>query len=81
MSGEKGTTDVSGAPETSGAELINEVISLTGLPSQELQEELRQIVKNSGHDQESLTLEQLRAAMIAYLEAIQAEHLSNSSAQ
>ncbi|MBY0469697.1 hypothetical protein K2X30_00910 [bacterium] len=81
MSGDKGRTDISNSPENSGADLINEVIALTGLPSQELQEELQQIVKNSGHDQESLTLEQLRAAMIAYLEAIQAEHLSNSSAQ
>ena len=59
-----------------GLELLNEVVSLTGLPEQwtsEVQAELTSIVKTSGHAPQNLTLDELRASMVAYLETLQKE--------
>lgn len=60
------------APE-SDSELLTEVASLTGLPVDWVQSELTQIVKKSGHTPEQLTLEELRASMLEYLEEMNRE--------
>lgn len=55
------------------SELLTEVASLTGLPVDWVHTELTQIVKNSGHTPEQLTLEELRASMLQYLEEMNRE--------
>ncbi len=62
-------------PETD-SELLTEVASLTGLPVDWVQSELTQIVKNSGHAPEQLTLEELRASMLEYLEEMNREMMA-----
>lgn len=60
--------------EPEGHELIQKVVGLTGLPKELIRRELDQILEDSGqiiHDQ--VTLQQLREAMAAYLEAVYAE--------
>jgi hypothetical protein len=54
-----------------GEKLLNTVASLTGLPAPLVHEELGQILELSGQDSANLTLEELRSAMLAYLEKIQ----------
>ncbi len=61
-----------GAPGTD-SELLTEVASLTGLPVDWVESELTQIVKKSGHTPEQLTLEELRASMLEYLEEMNRE--------
>jgi hypothetical protein len=75
-----------------GQELLNEVASLTGLSEHlhEVQAELTNIIQTSGHTPQNLTLEELRASMVAYLESLQkdfeaqelleAEHTTGSNA-
>ena len=53
---------------TQGAGLLEEVASLTGLPQEWMQTELHRIVTASGHQPSELTLDELRASMLAYLE-------------
>lgn len=53
----------------SGTELVEAVVSFTGLPQTLVGEELGNILENAGHSPATLTLEQLRAAMVAYLES------------
>lgn len=78
------------APLLDGPKLLKTVVSLTGLPEEMVYEELDQILKlkePSGEQEgpqgrplyEDLTLEGLRAAMLEYLETIQAD-LGESSA-
>jgi hypothetical protein len=55
------------------SELLTEVASLTGLPVDWVESELTQIVKKSGHTPEQLTLEELRASMLEYLEEMNRE--------
>jgi len=52
-----------------GSELVDTVVSFTGLPETLVGEELGSILESAGHSPETLTLEQLRAAMVAYLES------------
>lgn len=59
--------------ELGGQSLIQTIVSLTELPVPLVQQEMHQIIEASGHQTESLTLEQLRAAMVSYLESIQAD--------
>jgi hypothetical protein len=61
-----------GSPGTD-SELLSEVASLTGLPVDWVESELTQIVKKSGHAPEQLTLEELRASMLDYLEEMNRE--------
>lgn len=56
-----------------GQSLIRTIVSLTELPEPLMHQEMDQIIKASGHQSESLTLEQLRVAMLSYLESIQAD--------
>jgi hypothetical protein len=65
--------DVSmGESNSSGQELIKTVVSLTGLPEPVMRNELNEILENAGQTSHDLTLDQLREAMVAYLEALQA---------
>ena len=68
------TEELDGEPD--GQELIQTVVSLTGLPEAWVLPELDQILENSGQDSRDLTLQQLRDAMLAYLEAMQSDFLS-----
>ncbi|MCM2322027.1 MAG: hypothetical protein NDJ90_02070 [Oligoflexia bacterium] len=58
-------------PEPGGQELIDTVVSLTGLPQPWVQDELGEILDNAGVSSGTCTLEQLRAAMLAYLESME----------
>lgn len=65
--------------ESKDSELLTEVASLTGLPVDWVQSELTQIVKKSGHAPNELTLDELRASMLAYLEEMNREMSSQES--
>ena len=64
---------VAEAPGGTDTELLSEVASLTGLPVDWVESELTQIVKKSGHTPEQLTLDELRASMLEYLEEMNRE--------
>ena len=64
-----------------GRELLEKVAELTGLPEDLAQEELGQIIESAGHSEGTLTLDQLREAMIAYLESLQEELQEEMAAQ
>lgn len=69
-----------GAAPSTDSELLTEVASLTGLPVDWVESELTQIVKKSGHTPEQLTLEELRASMLEYLEEMNREMNAQESA-
>lgn len=52
-----------------GPELVDTVVSFTGLNEALVGKELGSILENAGASPETLTLDQLRAAMVAYLES------------
>jgi hypothetical protein len=56
-----------------GDELISTVVSLTGLPAPLMQQELQNILESAGQKTSDLTIEDLRAAMLTYLESLQSE--------
>ena len=56
-----------------GKTLIQTVVSLTELPEPLVHHEMNEILMQSGHESEVLTLAELRAAMLSYLEAIHEE--------
>ena len=56
--------------EKGGPELLNQLVSLTGLPENLVHQELSDILRLSGKDSAELTLEHLREAMLKYLEAM-----------
>ena len=56
-----------------GEDLIATVVALTGLPTESMQTELETLIEDAGQDSKNLTIEDLRAAMISYLETLQAE--------
>lgn len=62
-----------------GQELIETVITMTGLPEPLIRTELDQIIENAGQNAGELTLEQLREAMVAYLESLQAALIEEGS--
>lgn len=65
--------DVSNREQPNGEELIDQIVSLTGLPQPLVHEELRHILQHSKQVLDSegpLTLDQLREAMLAYLEEL-----------
>lgn len=57
-----------------GSQLIETLVTLTGLeqPAEQkaVQAELGNLIHEAGHSPEALTLDQLREAMLAYLETI-----------
>jgi hypothetical protein len=56
--------------EFGGEELIQQVVTLSGLPEDLAHEELDQILKLSGKPSAGLTLDDLRTAMLSYLETL-----------
>ena len=59
--------------ESKGEELLETIAALTGLPDEAVREELNKIVAEAGHNDEELTMDQLRSAMLGYLETLSAE--------
>ncbi len=59
--------------EPGGQELVQKLVSLTGLSETLVQEELIQILQMTGCDVENLTLDELRSAMMVYLESMRQE--------
>lgn len=60
--------------EKGGDELIDTLVTLTGLPKEQLCQELDQILERSGIPSgEHLTLEGLRFAMLTYLEELSSD--------
>lgn len=66
-------TAVDGPRASEGEQLLEEVASLTGLPLDWVGAELDRIVDTSGHDSKNLTLDELRMAMLQYLDEMQAQ--------
>jgi hypothetical protein len=64
--------------EPGGQELLQTVVTLTGLPEQWIRNELDQILEQSGQSSSDVTLDTLREAMAAYLESMQAEFIDES---
>lgn len=65
--------DVSDQQTPDGQELISQLVKLTNLPEHWIQEEIGGILESTGKSVETpedLTLEGLRAAMVAYLEEL-----------
>ena len=56
-----------------GYKLLDAVASMTGLPDPLVQKELTEILELSGQNAGSLTLDELRKAMLVYLEAVAEE--------
>jgi hypothetical protein len=69
------------ADKSNGAELLEEVASLTGLPPDWVQTELTKIVTSSGHEPADLTLDELRTSMLAYLEEMQKDLADQEAAE
>jgi hypothetical protein len=63
-----------------GAELIQKLVTLTGMPEELMHEELGGILQQAGEDASTVTLEQLRSAMILYLEQLERESLAAEAA-
>ncbi len=61
-----------------GQDLIQTVVTLTELPEELAHQEVDKILQHSGHASDNLTLEQLRSAMISYLEAMHADMMQES---
>ncbi|MFL5815635.1 MAG: hypothetical protein ACJ763_18840 [Bdellovibrionia bacterium] len=62
------------ATNLEGENLIQTLVALTGLPEGMANAEMNQILELSGHEPEKrsdITLDELRAALIAYLEALE----------
>ncbi len=77
--------DVSDRVDPNGPELIQTLVTLTAgqeLPEQWVRGEVGKMLENAGHSDDTLTLEQLRHAVIAYLEMLEQEearHLENAA--
>jgi hypothetical protein len=68
--------DVSKQDQPGGQELIQQLVSATGLPEDLVHRELDEICALSGQDPGELTLDQLRQAMLTYLEKLEAGELT-----
>ena len=62
--------DISNQTSLAGSDLLEKIVSLTGLPSTEMEQELRHILDKSGINLENMTLDDLRLAMVSYLDSI-----------
>ena len=58
--------------ESGGQELVQTLVSLTGLPEPWVSQELLQILETTGQNAQEITLEKLREAMLVYLEEVHA---------
>jgi len=53
-----------------GQDLLDTVASLTGLPEDLVQQELQDMITAAGQNPGNVTLDELRSAMLLYLEAL-----------
>jgi hypothetical protein len=69
----KFTSDTAEQGQLEGENLIQTLVALTGLPEGMANAEMNQILQLSGQEEKrsDITLEELRAALIAYLEALE----------
>ena len=65
--------------EPSGQELVQTLVTLTGLPEPWINQELVHIVEKSGQEVGNLTLEDLREAMLVYLESMKFDVIAEGS--
>lgn len=72
--------DVSNRENLGGQELVNELVTLTGLPAEAMETELSHILETTGSHSANLTLEDLRRALLIYLETLAIEE-ENQEAQ
>ncbi len=56
-----------------GAELIQTIVALTGLPEADVSKEIETILSGMGVDPTEVTLDQMRAALLVYLDTFQRE--------
>ncbi len=56
-----------------GPDLLNQVVTLTGLPNDLVELELLKILETQGCKEETLTLDELRVALLAYLESMKGD--------
>ena len=56
-----------------GAEVLQEVVQMTGLPEEYLDSELTALLGTAGESVNNLTLDQLRSVLMNYLESINEE--------
>jgi hypothetical protein len=66
--------------EPNGQDLIQQLVTLTGLPEDWAKQELDEVLNHYGQNSKNLTLDQLREVLVAYLEATQAELMADSLA-
>jgi hypothetical protein len=74
--------DVPNQPESTelgGAELISTLVTLTGLPETWIRRELDGILSKAGCQRENLTLDELRMALMAFLETMQDDLVEQDS--
>jgi hypothetical protein len=62
-----------------GHDLIETLVCLTGLPEGMARKELDTILEQSGNNSQHLTLQQLREALVTYLETLQPDFLDEST--
>jgi hypothetical protein len=72
--------DVSNREELGGQALVDALASLSGLPAATMETELSHILETTGSQSTHLTLEDLRSALLIYLEALAVEE-ENREAQ
>lgn len=64
-------------PDLEGHKLVDAVAVASGLPEEVASEALGQILTQYGQKSDSLTLDELRAVMLQYLEEINEDVVSN----
>ena len=74
----KKKTKKSRRKQSHGADLLNQVIALTGIPAKHIRKELKSILDRKGIDVENLTLDQLRGVVACYLREIMGSVLDRS---
>ena len=62
-----------------GHELMQQVVTLTGLPDELVHDELEMILASAGQKPGDLTLEGLRSAMLAYLEELERQEFADAA--
>ncbi|MCC7442812.1 MAG: hypothetical protein IT285_14350 [Bdellovibrionales bacterium] len=65
--------------DRSGEELLSTIVELTGLEEGAVRQELGNILDGAGQPQADVTLEQLRAALLQYLESLNEDFANSES--
>ena len=71
--------DIEQETSGSGAQVLQEVVQMTGLPEEYVDSEISNLLGTSGESVNNLTLEQLRLVMLNYLEMINDEMTQQST--